>query len=442
VKAKEHVDGHDSPATVDDHYRLLRVDPDAPHEVVAEAYWFIASRLRAEMATSRKAERELAALNDAYQVLAIAEQRRAYDATVPRVVELRQQRAEKVERQRRRPLSARLTRKRRVPADLNFYEALAVDCGAEAPLIARAYSILRTLHSQKDGREAREKYLEQLAQSRAVLLDRARRAAYDESRVQLSLAPPTPPAPGKKKSAKAAAVRPRAVKPAKTTAAPGGQSRVGPSISRAFVATGKGSGRLATASGRLGYRGLSLAVKGGTKGFASMLRAGKLAAGGLRRSERAKKPVPSLPDDRLLRDVSSPATRILAAMHDSIGHLVVRGPGGEDEVIDLGEEPVTLGSDRECDVPLAADTGQVAPAHAQIWFTGERFIIRSLDPLHPTILCGQRVNWAGLDDGDEIEIGPHHLRFEAARASDAPPEFLTTERTTTTRGEEIPERQE
>ncbi len=88
------------------------------------------------------------------------------------------------------------------------------------------------------------------------------------------------------------------------------------------------------------------------------------------------------------------------------------------KLVDLGEEPVTLGSDRECDVRLAGEPGPVAPAHAQIWFTGERFIVRSLDPLHPTVLCGQRVNWAGLDDGDEIEIGPYRLRFEAAHALD------------------------
>ncbi len=69
-----------------DHYRLLQVDPDAPQALVAEAYWYLARKLRAELPVRRSAERELLALNTAYAALAVAEQRRAYDATVSRVI--------------------------------------------------------------------------------------------------------------------------------------------------------------------------------------------------------------------------------------------------------------------------------------------------------------------------------------------------------------------
>jgi curved DNA-binding protein CbpA len=457
VKDQEHADGHDSPVQATDHYRRLQVDPDAPHELIAEAYWYVASRLRAEQSVRRSAERELAALNTAYQVLAVSEQRRAYDGAVPRVLELRRQRAERAEQQQRRPLSARLLRRPQIRPQVDYYELLLVDQEAEPPLIARAYSILRTLHSKKATGEASKEYLSDLAQARTVLLDRERRAAYDESRAQPASAPEVSPAPEAKPAKKAPevaaetiVVKPKAVERPERPADPrrgrrnvAKQARVAPAMSKALVAAAKGGSRLAVAGGQLGYRGLSGTAKGGGKGVGAALRAGRRATERLRRPERAKKPAAPLPDDRLLRDIS-PAAKARRASLDGPrrGRLIVRGPGGREETVDLGEEPVTLGSDRECDVPLAAEPGQVAPAHAQIWFTGERFVIRSLDPTHPTVLCGQRVNWAGLDDGDEIEIGPHHLRFEAAHALDAPPEFLTTERNAATSAEEIPERHE
>ncbi len=194
MKDQEHADGHDSPAGPTDYYRLLRVDPDAPHELVAEAYGYLASRLRAEKLVRRSAERELAALNSAYQVLAAAEQRRAYDATVSRVLKLRRERADRAEQSRRRPLLARLLKKPPRRSQVDYYELLRVDRDAEPPLVARAYSILRTLHSKKATGEASKEYLSDLAQARTVLLNRERRAAYDESRIQPAPAPEAKPA--------------------------------------------------------------------------------------------------------------------------------------------------------------------------------------------------------------------------------------------------------
>ncbi len=441
MKAKKHVDGHGSPAAPDDHYRLLQLDPDAPQQLIAEAYWFLASRLRAEKLVRRSAERELVGLNAAYQILAVAEQRRAYDATVARVLDLRRERAERIDASRQ-SFPGRLFRKPQRP-QVDFYELLRVDPAAEPPLIARAYSMLRMLHSKKAAGEAPKEYLSELAQARAVLLDRARRAAYDKSRLQPAPAPEAKPAEAPEVAAETVAVKPKAVERPERPASPGWQARAAPAMSKALGAAAKGGGRLAVASGRIGYRGLSVTAKGGAKGFAATLRAGGRAAERLRSSEPVKRPAAPLPDDRLLRDISPAArARRMALDGPRHGRLVVHSPEGQEETVDLGEEPVTLGSDRECDVRLAAEPGPVAPAHAQIWFTGERFVIRSLDPIHPTVLCGQRVNWAGLDDGDEIEIGPHRLRFEAAHALDAPPEFLTTERNAATRGEEIPERHE
>ncbi|MGD0766573.1 MAG: FHA domain-containing protein, partial [Dehalococcoidia bacterium] len=96
------------------------------------------------------------------------------------------------------------------------------------------------------------------------------------------------------------------------------------------------------------------------------------------------------------------------------------------------------GSDPACEVPLEPDGESVAAAHAQLWFADGRFIIRSMSPQHPTLVAGQTVNWAVLDDGDEIAIGQCRIRFEAAAPEDNPPDYLKTEQLPT--GSELLER--
>jgi hypothetical protein len=238
-------------------------------------------------------------------------------------------------------------------------------------------------------------------------------------------------------------------KPAKNAARPAVKEEpvIKPAVrvlSKSLVATAKGSGRLAFATGRLGYRGLARAARDGGRGAAVALRAGGRNSHRLRHRQSPTQATSELPDERLLRDAAPVAARTRREQPEGrcLARLIVCNPAGEEETFELGEEPVTLGSDRECDLRLPAESGAIAPAHAQLWFTGERFVIRSLDPIYPTILCGQRVNWAGLDDGDEIEIGPHRLRFEAVHTWDAPPDFLTVEHDAAAGAEEIPERHE
>ena len=459
MKAQEHIDGHGSPKAAEDHYRLLQLDPDAPQQLIAEAYWFLASRLRAEKLVRRSAERELVTLNAAYQVLAVAEQRRAYDATVARVLDLRREREERANAGRQ-SFPGRLFRKARRP-QVDYYELLQIDPQAESLLIARAYTILRTLHSAEPAGDAPRANLAELAEARATLLDRTRRAAYDESRGRATTATSAPrPSPTVEPKAKAPTKKATPVSPtvelkaeAKARVAKARpEKRSGPSpsaramrgLSKAFVATAKGGGQLASDAGRLGYHGFARAAVEGGRGGAAAIKAGRRTAERLRNRQQAKQAPGALPDERLLRDVAPAPSRTRSddANGRPRGRLILCGPAGEEETFELGEEPVTLGSDRECDLRLEAESGAVAPAHAQLWFTGERFVIRSLDPIHPTVLCGQRVNWAGLDDGDEIEIGPHRLRFEAVHAWDAPPSFLSVEHDAAASAEEIPERHE
>ncbi len=64
-----------------------------------------------------------------------------------RVMEIRRERAERARARTERPLLTRLFRNAsRARRRSTSYELLRIDPNAEPPLIARAYSILRTLH--------------------------------------------------------------------------------------------------------------------------------------------------------------------------------------------------------------------------------------------------------------------------------------------------------
>ena len=179
MEAQEHADGHGSSGETSDHYRLLQVDPDAPQLLVEEAYWHLVGKLLAGQAVTDEAQRELVALNAAYTLLAHPQRRRAYDATVKRVAELRLERA-----QRDRPA------KKRAPANSpesppdpprDYYELLHVDRTADPTLIERAYSILRVLHSGRKAGELPGEFLAEITAAFTTLLDGESRAVYDRS---------------------------------------------------------------------------------------------------------------------------------------------------------------------------------------------------------------------------------------------------------------------
>ncbi len=133
-------------------------------------------------------------------------------------------------------------------------------------------------------------------------------------------------------------------------------------------------------------------------------------------------------DQRVLRDAAPPPLRKETQeeiMSHSRARLVITRVSGESDRVALGDKPITIGSDDTCDVILEADGGLVAAAHAQIWFTGDNFVIRSLNPRYATRIGGSKVNWAMLDDGDEIEIGRCRIRFEAIDAGEPVPDYLS-----------------
>ena len=439
-----------SPGEETDHYHLLQIDPDAPHDLIVEAYWYVAGKLRAEQPVKRGVERELDAVNAAYTELVNPERRHAYDATVPRVQELRRARAEAKAAEQPPPLLAHLLGRpspQPPQAAPNYYAVLSIDPEADALLIDCAHTILRSRPGRGDGAIVRvAARLAELDEARSVLLDSDRRAAYD---LWLSTggAPTRPSAakpPAEKKGPAAVEASPplsasMPAEPPATVRQSAEQSRkLRPSVwhtvlrlmGRAAIATGRFLKRCAAVVVSAPLRAILWASAQGRRGSLALARAARRLAEhrGERRSRERGAPPADLLNRRLLGDaVPHQIQREQRETEEkpTRARLLITEASGKTDSIILGDKPITLGSDRTCEVVLEAEAGLVAAAHAQIWFAGDHFVIRSLSPRHATRIGGNEVNWAILDDGDEIEIGRCRIRFETMHPSGTVPDFLS-----------------
>lgn len=131
---------------------------------------------------------------------------------------------------------------------------------------------------------------------------------------------------------------------------------------------------------------------------------------------RKQHPLPNRPEEgepvraRGVRSVSPRRARL----------TVVVGPTGDGpRDILVGERPVTIGSDAACALHLnhSADVGS---KHARVWLRNGRMMLHHLARTKETIVGGQSISWAALDEGEEMTIGPYVLRYvgEAAHSAD------------------------
>lgn len=91
--------------------------------------------------------------------------------------------------------------------------------------------------------------------------------------------------------------------------------------------------------------------------------------------------------------------------------VVVEGPQ-RGTALDLGEQAVTIGTDSDCALRLADASGQVGGRHLRVWLREGRYMLHHLDRRRTTRIGERQVQWAVLEPGDEIVIGPYRLRFE------------------------------
>ncbi len=147
-----------------------------------------------------------------------------------------------------------------------------------------------------------------------------------------------------------------------------------------------------------------LLVGGGVFGARRMRRRAPATASGPTKASRSYTPPPMA----TWTGPAAPSGRL----------TVVDGPD-KGKSVPLGEHTVTLGSDADCMLSLADPDGRVAGHHARIWLREGHFMLHHLaGGRYATVVAENPLKWAVLEDGDEIVIGPHRLRFEATRSEE------------------------
>jgi hypothetical protein len=100
---------------------------------------------------------------------------------------------------------------------------------------------------------------------------------------------------------------------------------------------------------------------------------------------------------------------------------IAGGPGGhaagslslaDGSRVAIGDDPVTIGRQAECDVVL--EDSNVSRRHAEIRRQGEDYVLVDLGSTNGSKVNGARVKQQALADGDEITLGKTLLRFEAS----------------------------
>lgn len=87
----------------------------------------------------------------------------------------------------------------------------------------------------------------------------------------------------------------------------------------------------------------------------------------------------------------------------------------------LGDQPLTVGRDPDCDIPI--DSLAVAPCHARFGLDEQGYFVHALDSQFPLRVNNELVEHCWLDHGDLLQIGKHTLVF-AADAYSLVPEAL------------------
>ena len=89
------------------------------------------------------------------------------------------------------------------------------------------------------------------------------------------------------------------------------------------------------------------------------------------------------------------------------------------EHVELVGDVMTLGSGAGCDIVLPDDYAEIEPEHARLMRRGATYMFHDLAG-HDTAItnCPLPLTVVTLEDGDEIQIGEHRMRFTTADASE------------------------
>jgi hypothetical protein len=375
-----------------DPYRALQLHPGASRELVAEAYWHLVSRRK-----QRGETQSVSDLSAAYGLLMNDARRAAYDD------------------------EHGLNTARGHGRELDYYELLGIDRDADLEMVSLAHSVLTRSHARHDNAALRDAIDEAFRTLRNPQLRAQYEAWLGSSTAATSTTPAVPiptvvSTPVHEMVASVPAIRESAPVEPPTRAAESTRVTDAPAIvaiARAPAATRRETSE--RPSGLL--RRIGIGGPGRPK-----LR----ATHGPPRRFDSDQAVDTAKADRLLALQPEPWAEAAEPSYES------PGPGAADGLarltfiagpfaglrVGLSGDVVTVGSDPESDLVLADPVGRVAPEHARIWKQGEHFAFRQCEGAR-TVIGGLRLVTAVvmLDDGDEIQIGPHRMTFSLLETS-------------------------
>jgi len=422
-----------------DPYRALRLHAQATRPLIVEAYWHLASRVQRNGA--RDGER-IVELNAAYALLIDAEARQTYDEAHglaalerPRVT---------IERRGGGLFGGGHT-EITLTGVKDHYHLLRIDREADEELIGIAYRMLR--NELRESTVEAEIMREALEEAHRTLRNPMLRARYDASPSDEEAAP----AAGKTNAiapraydewaglVSAAAAAQEQAAPAAASNGAGeavngrknGQNEAERGVAAALPAAAGVKDASLGPGGRGDARTPRAVRDGRDRGLLGWLRGEQKATA----AEPANRAATPLPAGREADDARDARLRTLRADDpapaDGAASDGERAPASEPEEgaatltfvagplagsrVVLGGEAVTLGSSVLADVVLAG--ARVGQEHARIWQHGQHFVLHQMEGCR-TRVAGEPLTLplVMLDDGDEIEIGPHRLRFALGTA--------------------------
>ncbi len=321
----------------------------------------------------------------------------------------------------------------------DYYEALHLDPSASPEVVELAYHHLSTKY-RLAGEEERILSIEEAYR---VLRDPHLRVAYDAQRAMARASPTQQaprPVPPQEPTTSPPPTPPMADAPIVT---PRGDRlhQVFATLLLIATAAGTGTRRAAWAVAararwlwlacRLAWPRIVRAAALGTQVMAQIFRG---ATAAIRQRARARmaspQPSPSPHPTRLLQTATAPAraqprwtpegVKVSAQLASQpsappAARLVVVGGPMTGRTFHLRPDAaVTIGTDPTCDIVLEA-AAALPPQLARIWPREDRFMLHLLAPEVPCFIQGRPLVWVVLEDGDLLEIGPYHLRFEVVR---------------------------
>lgn len=109
-----------------------------------------------------------------------------------------------------------------------------------------------------------------------------------------------------------------------------------------------------------------------------------------------------------------------AVIERSLGRVVVMNEeairsGSFDAIreYEIGTSPLTLGTGDHCEVQVIDEEGRIAAEEARLWVQKGRLVYHKLTTLSAMATEGVTSGWQILDSGEEIQIGPYRVLYQA-----------------------------